>query len=149
MARESEIGWGSGCYLWDYMRRSGACGFFLTLSGGTDSAANALVVHHMCQNIYDTINEKRDGHEFILSEIQRLLNDEKFVPISARELVGKLLYTCYMKGEGSVEEDRIRARKIADELGANHFEIEVTDIVKNFETLTGQSFDINIRDGIN
>ena len=37
-----------GCFLWDYLRRSGASGFFLPLSGGIDSASTASCVFHMC-----------------------------------------------------------------------------------------------------
>jgi NAD+ synthase (glutamine-hydrolysing) len=37
-----------GCYLWDYLRRSGANGYFLPLSGGSDSAAAAICVFYMC-----------------------------------------------------------------------------------------------------
>lgn len=30
---------GPACWLWDYLRRSGASGFFIPLSGGADSAS--------------------------------------------------------------------------------------------------------------
>lgn len=33
-AAEEEIALGPSCWLWDYIRRSGASGFFLPLSGG-------------------------------------------------------------------------------------------------------------------
>ncbi len=44
-----EIAYGPACWLWDFMRRAGAGGFFLPLSGGADSAATATMVGVMCQ----------------------------------------------------------------------------------------------------
>jgi len=38
----------AACWLWDYLRRSGATGFVLPLSGGADSAVTATLVYHMC-----------------------------------------------------------------------------------------------------
>lgn len=35
--------------LWDFLRRSGASGYFLPLSGGADSSATATMVGIMCQ----------------------------------------------------------------------------------------------------
>mmetsp|Transcript_25509 Transcript_25509/g.22512 ORF Transcript_25509/g.22512 Transcript_25509/m.22512 type:complete len:260 (-) Transcript_25509:1065-1844(-) len=48
MSKYSEIGYGPAVYLWDYMRKSGACAYFIPLSGGADSAASSLIVQHMC-----------------------------------------------------------------------------------------------------
>lgn len=46
---EEEISLGPSCWLWDYLRRSGASGFLLPLSGGADSSAVAAIVGCMCQ----------------------------------------------------------------------------------------------------
>ena len=35
---------GPACWLWDFLRRSGAAGYFLPLSGGADSSATAAIV---------------------------------------------------------------------------------------------------------
>jgi len=48
-----EIGYGPACWLWDYMRRSGAAGFFLPLSGGADSASVAAIVGSMCHLVME------------------------------------------------------------------------------------------------
>lgn len=45
---EEEIAFGPACWLWDYLRRSGATGFFLPLSGGADSSSTASLVGVMC-----------------------------------------------------------------------------------------------------
>jgi NAD+ synthase (glutamine-hydrolysing) len=46
---EEECAYGPACWLWDYLRRSGASGFFLPLSGGADSGATCAIVGAMCQ----------------------------------------------------------------------------------------------------
>lgn len=46
---EEEIAFGPACWLWDYLRRSGASGFLLPLSGGADSSSVAAIVGCMCQ----------------------------------------------------------------------------------------------------
>jgi len=45
---EEECAMGPACWLWDYLRRSGAAGYLLPLSGGADSAAVAAIVRVMC-----------------------------------------------------------------------------------------------------
>lgn len=45
---EEECALGPACWMWDYLRRSGACGFMLPLSGGADSASVASIVRVMC-----------------------------------------------------------------------------------------------------
>ena len=44
---------GPACWLWDYLRRSGASGFLLPLSGGADSSAVAAIVASMCRLVFD------------------------------------------------------------------------------------------------
>ena len=46
---DEELMLGPACWLWDYLRRSGAAGYLLPLSGGADSSATAAIVGAMCQ----------------------------------------------------------------------------------------------------
>ena len=48
---EEEIAFGPAAWLWDYLRRSGAGGFLLPLSGGADSASVAAIVAAMCRMV--------------------------------------------------------------------------------------------------
>jgi NAD+ synthase (glutamine-hydrolysing) len=52
-----EIAYGPAAWLWDYLRRSGASGFLLPLSGGADSSSTAAIVGCMCQTVYKEIQE--------------------------------------------------------------------------------------------
>lgn len=48
---EEEISRGPALWLWDMLRRSGAGGFFLCLSGGLDSSSVACIVYSMCRQV--------------------------------------------------------------------------------------------------
>lgn len=50
-----EIRMGPALWLWDYLRRSGARGFFLPLSGGADSASVAAIVASMAMLVQESI----------------------------------------------------------------------------------------------
>ena len=68
---EEECGYGPACWLWDYLRRSGASGFLLPLSGGADSASVATIVRIMCDFVADAVKQ---GDEVVVKDIQRILN---------------------------------------------------------------------------
>lgn len=55
-AEEEEMGMGLTRYMWDYLTRSTAGGFFLPLSGGVDSGSTSLFVYYMCNAIVEIIN---------------------------------------------------------------------------------------------
>lgn len=74
---EEEIAFGPALWLWDYLRRSGARGYFLPLSGGADSAAVAGLVASMAKLVLDSINK---GNEDALKDLRRIVKDETFKP---------------------------------------------------------------------
>jgi len=50
-----EIAWGPALWMWDYLRRSGARGFWIPLSGGADSASVAALVASMASMVFESI----------------------------------------------------------------------------------------------
>ena len=67
---EEEIAMGPACWCWDYLRRSGASGFFLPLSGGADSAASASIIGSMCHMVAQACEE---GDAVTQRDVSRLL----------------------------------------------------------------------------
>lgn len=61
---EEEIALGPACWLWDYLRRSGAIGYFLPLSGGADSSATAALVGSMSQLVVAAVNRGSEVKAF-------------------------------------------------------------------------------------
>ena len=80
---EEEIRLGPACWLWDYLRRSNATGFFLPLSGGIDSCSVSLIVFSMCSLVHEAV---KGGNESVLIDVQRICNDENYIPLDPREL---------------------------------------------------------------
>jgi hypothetical protein len=68
-APEEEIALGPACWLWDYLRRCGAAGFFIPLSGGIDSCATSVIVHSMCREVMKAV---RQGNEPVIKDVRRL-----------------------------------------------------------------------------
>ena len=51
MSRVEEISQANSLYLWNQMFKSGACGFFIPLSGGADSSLTSMFLYNMCKKI--------------------------------------------------------------------------------------------------
>jgi NAD+ synthase (glutamine-hydrolysing) len=104
---EEEIAYGPAAWLWDYLRRSGATGFLLPLSGGADSAATATIVGVMCHMVMQALasNDAR-----VAADVRRICNypGDK-LPTSATELANKLLTTCYLGTVNSSKQTQARA----------------------------------------
>jgi len=140
---EEEIAFGPACWLWDYLRRSGARGYFLPLSGGADSAATAAIVGIMCRLVVDAIGK---GDRRVLADARRVAGlplDDPYVPADPRELCARILHTCYMGTSNSSTDTRDRAARLADELGCYHLTVAIDPIVSAilsvFTALTGRT----------
>lgn len=70
LSPEQECCLGPACWLWDYLRRAGAAGFLLPLSGGADSAAVAAIVRAMCGLAADAAAA---GDPQVLQDMRRLM----------------------------------------------------------------------------
>lgn len=133
---EEELCLGPACWLWDYLRRSGLNGFFLPLSGGSDSAATAALVGVMCQEVFDEITYDRPCRA--LADLRRIVKDEHFHPQTWREICSRLFYCCYMGTQFSSESTFNRAKDLAADLGANFDHMVIDDVCKAFEACWSQ-----------
>lgn len=133
---EEEIAYASGSWLWDYLRRSGLNGFFLPLSGGSDSSATAAIVGGMCQMVVDEL-EGGENSKFLLKNVRNVTGSkEDYAPSDSRELAGRIFHTMYMGcGEMSSKETRQRAENVAKEIGAWHKDIDIDAIVASILTI--------------
>ena len=66
---EEECCLGPACWLWDYLRRSGAAGFLLPLSGGADSASVTAIVRVMCVLVAEQVLV---GNAQVVSDVVRI-----------------------------------------------------------------------------
>ena len=85
---QEEIALGPACWLWDYLRRSRAVGFFLPLSGGLDSCSVAVIVFSMCKLVAKRAEE---GDEQVISDARRIVGEpasSNYRPTDPKEFCG-------------------------------------------------------------
>lgn len=135
-----EIALGPACWLWDYLRRCGASGFFIPLSGGIDSCATSVIVFSMCRLASEAIAA---GNEDVLKDCRRIAGEPEsaWVPASPEEICNRIFHTCYMGTTNSSTETRMRAKKLAMDIGAYHVDLNIDTVVSSltalFKAVTG------------
>jgi len=126
---EEEIAYGPACWLWDYLRRAGAAGYFLPISGGADSSSVAAMVGSMCQMV---AKEAKAGNEQVLRDARRIAGegeDSGYLPTDAREFANRIFHTSYMATQNSSSATRERAKKITEQIGAYHLNVNIDSVV--------------------
>jgi NAD+ synthase (glutamine-hydrolysing) len=135
-APEEEIALGPACWMWDFLRRSGAAGFFIPLSGGLDSASTATIVFSMARLVVEAVEA---GNEQVKKDIQRIAgpyHSEGWLPKTPQEVCNALLCTAYlgMKQQSS-QDTRSRAKRLASDIGSYHVDMDIDNAfhsIKNF-----------------
>ena len=140
LTAEEEIGRGPACWLWDYLRRSGASGFLLPLSGGADSASVAAIVGCMCQ----MVTKEMEHDDSLVNYVKRVCGMDDISAIqSPMDLADRILTTVYMATVNSSAETRDRASHLSSEIGAKHLNVDidivVTALTKLFALITGKT----------
>jgi len=147
---EEECCLGPACWLWDFLRRSGAAGFFLPLSGGADSSAVATIVGCMTELVTQAAKEDPTGSVAEdcrkvcrkQDEVNENLEMNTWVPSSPQELANKVLHTMYMGTENSSIATDTRAKQLATEIGSYHLSIKIDVVIaamiKMFFIVTGK-----------
>uniref|UniRef100_A0A6U2XUR6 Glutamine-dependent NAD(+) synthetase n=1 Tax=Entomoneis paludosa TaxID=265537 RepID=A0A6U2XUR6_9STRA len=121
---EEECLLGPACWLWDYLRRSGAAGFFLPLSGGADSSSVAAIVGAMCCMVTEAAKADPDGP--IANDCRKICRQEApWVPQTPQEMGSYVLHTTYMGTENSSEATTSRAKRLGESLGSYHLAIKI------------------------
>ena len=135
-----EIASGPALWLWDYLRRSGARGFFLPLSGGSDSAAVASIVASMAKLIFLSI---KDGNAETLATLRKIVKNKDFMPEEFQDIVNQIFVTSYLGTKNSSKETLDRANRIAEGIGATHFQVGIDEacdsIIGIFSKATGKT----------
>eukprot|EP01054_Gregarina_sp_Poly1_P010593 Gregarina_sp_Poly_1__10592@NODE_78_length_15809_cov_160_365646_g66_i0_p3_GENE_NODE_78_length_15809_cov_160_365646_g66_i0NODE_78_length_15809_cov_160_365646_g66_i0_p3_ORF_typecomplete_len722_score69_45NAD_synthase/PF02540_17/8e53CN_hydrolase/PF00795_22/2_5e11CN_hydrolase/PF00795_22/5_8e03Asn_synthase/PF00733_21/0_18_NODE_78_length_15809_cov_160_365646_g66_i068038968 len=134
-----ELGRGAACWLWDYLRRSGAQGFFVALSGGADSASVSAIVRLMCESVFDAINSGVPGVTGSLESVLRMPKSHSAFPRNAKEMCFQILHTAYLGTSLSSIETRTRARAVATELNSYHLELSIDDVISTNLAVVGSA----------
>lgn len=125
---EEEIALCAGCYLWDYLRRSGTAGYLVPLSGGIDSCATAVIVYSMCRIVIQALEE---GNEQVIEDVKRIAkyDGEGVLPKTPQALCNQIFTTIYMgMSKQSSKETRQRARDLGEAIGSYHINLDIDEV---------------------
>eukprot|EP00192_Tetraselmis_astigmatica_P007759 CAMPEP_0117672142 /NCGR_PEP_ID=MMETSP0804-20121206/13736_1 /TAXON_ID=1074897 /ORGANISM="Tetraselmis astigmatica, Strain CCMP880" /LENGTH=695 /DNA_ID=CAMNT_0005480703 /DNA_START=32 /DNA_END=2119 /DNA_ORIENTATION=- len=146
---EEEIAYGPACWLWDYMRRSGASGYLLPLSGGADSSSTAAITGCMCQLAVKAI---ADGDKIVEADARRIgqYSEDEAVD-SPQELANRLFVTVYMGTVNSSDETKNRSKDLAQQVGSYHMDVKIDSVVSAlmslFAAITGKTPHFRVNGG--
>lgn len=136
--KEEEFSRALALSLFDYMRKSRSHGFVVSLSGGADSAAVAVLIALMVRRGLDDL-----GAAALRERLAYVPN----LPASddAKAWVARLLTTAYQPSANSSDVTRDAARAVAAAIGARHLEIDVEPFAQAYrtavETALGRTLD--------
>jgi NAD+ synthase (glutamine-hydrolysing) len=135
LSREEEMLRAVTLGLFDYMRKSHSRGFVISLSGGADSAACAVLVQRMLVLSARELGLSQALRRLGRSDLEALLPSSGQGPADGQTLVlPHLLQTIYQGTRQSSDTTRNAARAVADACSASHHEVDVEDIVKRYVT---------------
>lgn len=132
--------------LYDYIRKSAARGFVVSLSGGADSGICAVLVAEMVKRASASLG----WHRFC----KTLSLDEAEVNGEWKTAVGKLLACAYQGTKNSSAATFAAARLLATSIGAEFHQWTIDDVVEHYtttiekalgKTLTWQTDDITLQ----
>ncbi len=142
--RNEELAQAVALGLFDYLRKSKARGFVLSLSGGADSSACAIMVTEMVKRASASLGWETFNQQFGLDAETR----------DWKSAVGQLLTCAYQGTRNSSENTLAAARHLAESVGArfHHWLIdeEVASYTKKIETaiqrdLTWKTDDVTLQ----
>jgi len=153
---EEECCLGPACWLWDFLRRSGAGGLFLPLSGGADSSSVAAIVGCMTRMVTKAAQDDPKG--LVASDIRRICRKEndadggaEWVPETPREFANVILHTCYMGTDNSSKATLDRAERLGQVIGSYHTSLKIDTAVSAmigiFQVATGKTPNFSSRGG--
>ena len=140
------------------MRRSGAAGYFLPLSGGADSSAVAAIVGCMTEMVTKAAREDPAGSVAEAcrkvcrkDELNDNLTVNHWVPETPKELANIVLHTMYMGTANSSKATESRARGLGEAIGSYHHSIKIdlviAAMIKMFFLVTNKTPEFKSRGG--
>ncbi len=114
--------------LFDYLRKSRSRGFVLSLSGGADSAAVAVLVASMVRYAWSEIGPYEIRNR--LSHVPQLAGCR-----TPQEATEQLLTCVYQRTRNSGDTTRDAAKRLAESLGAPFHEIAIDRLVAEYTNL--------------
>ena len=127
--REEEFARAVSLGLWDYLRKSRAQGYVVSLSGGADSAACATLVALAVQLAFAELGP--DGVKQRLPAVRRL-HEAIDAGSGVKGAIGALLACAYQPTENSGQVTRVAAEQVARAIGSEFHIIDIDAQYKQY-----------------
>lgn len=121
-------------YLWDYLRKSGARGFFICLDGNYVSSTNALLIYYLCYKAY---NEIVSGNYEVLVTLREITKKPKFTPTSPDQIAAEILTTSYCPSPESTEQSKTTMESLASKISCENVTVVNEGLVASFMKFCG------------
>ncbi|MEX0791766.1 MAG: NAD(+) synthase, partial [Pirellulaceae bacterium] len=117
--------------LFDYLRKSRSRGFVVSLSGGADSAAVAVLCAYMVKFALQSIG---------LRGLARKLNyiEDFSKTASPADIIAKLLICVYQATQNSSDTTHDAAKSLAETIGARFHRLEIDELVEGYVKMGAQ-----------
>ena len=123
--------------LLDYMTKSRSRGFVVSLSGGADSAATAVLVWLALKLAAEEL-----GDEGLRKRLGYFL-DSNFPP-TFDDLCKNILTTVYQATRNSSDTTRNAAKDVARGVSSKHIELDVDPLVENYKKIVAEGLEIDL-----
>jgi NAD+ synthase (glutamine-hydrolysing) len=133
--------------LFDYLRKSRAQGFVVSLSGGADSSTVAVLVHLLVQlagrelgmaRLADKLSHVR-ALEDLLPIVVKQHEDAEAFALASRAIVCRLLACVYQSTRNSGEYTRAAAEVVSEAIGAEFIQWDIDSIVDLYVDTVSQA----------
>lgn len=133
LSKEEEFSRAVSLGLFDYLRKSRAKGFVISLSGGADSSACAVLVSQMLSLGLAELGAKKFLER--LGIVETVKGDTK------EEILYQILTLVYQSTSSSSDSTRDSARTLAEGLGAPFHELDIEPVVTAYRELVSAALD--------
>ena len=123
--REQEIIDAVTLALWNKMRATKCCGFFIPLSGGADSALTAYFIYKFAQKI---VKER----EVVRKEFESITGID-VSESTAEDVVNQILFTFYLPMNFSGSSQKL-SHALAKRINSKHFDFSIQDTFDNVKS---------------
>ena len=119
--------------LFDYLRKSKNKGFVISLSGGADSSACAVLVAAMIKRGVEALGVDNFVKKLGIEALIKLLPSSSHAhEVLLKQLINRLLTCVYQASENSSTKTLEAAKALAHSIGASFLQWEVDDVVNSY-----------------
>jgi NAD+ synthase (glutamine-hydrolysing) len=133
--KEEEFSRSVSLALFDYLRKSRSRGFVVSLSGGADSSAVASLVSLMVSFGIAQLGKL---------EFLKRIGTKTSGDLKPQEIVHSLLTCVYQSTKNSSQTTREAARTLAEGLGADFIQLEVSELVESYTSIVSAALHLKL-----